>query len=61
MYLLTVAALSRHEHVPPWLMRFLDDAHRLGVLRRVGPVYQFRHARMQDHFARRHRRERGIQ
>lgn len=33
----------------PWsLQAFLDDAHRLGVLRQVGPVYQFRHARLQQ-------------
>jgi hypothetical protein len=33
----------------PWsLMSFLDDAHRRGVLRQVGGVYQFRHARLQD-------------
>jgi hypothetical protein len=31
------------------LMTFLDDAHRRGVLRRVGAVYQFRH----DHLRRR--------
>jgi hypothetical protein len=36
----------------PWrLMGFLDDAHRRGVLRQVGAVYQFRHARLQDHLA----------
>ncbi|WP_405891240.1 hypothetical protein OG427_37160 [Streptomyces sp. NBC_00133] len=36
----------------PWrLMRFLDDAHRRGVLRQAGAVYQFRHARLQDHLA----------
>jgi hypothetical protein len=36
----------------PWdVMRFLDDAHRLGLLRAVGPVYQFRHAELQDHLA----------
>jgi hypothetical protein len=36
----------------PWrLMAFLDDAHRRGVLRQVGAVYQFRHARLQDHLA----------
>lgn len=36
----------------PWrLLRFLDDAHRRGVLRQVGPVYQFRHADLQDHLA----------
>ncbi len=33
----------------PWsLMQFLADAHRRGVLRQVGGVYQFRHARLQD-------------
>ncbi len=37
----------------PWrLMRFLEDAHRRGVLRQSGAMYQFRHARMQDHLAR---------
>ncbi|PZS40717.1 MAG: hypothetical protein DLM62_01390 [Pseudonocardiales bacterium] len=36
----------------PWrLMRFLDDAHRRGVLRQSGAMYQFRHARVQDHLA----------
>jgi hypothetical protein len=36
----------------PWrLMRFLDDAHRRGVLRRTGTVYQFRHAHLQHHLA----------
>ncbi|MFJ2738683.1 helix-turn-helix domain-containing protein [Streptomyces sp. NPDC087440] len=34
----------------PWAVTtFLDDAHRRGVLRQVGAVYQFRHARLQDH------------
>lgn len=33
----------------PWnLMAFLDDMHHLQVLRRVGAVYQFRHALLQD-------------
>ncbi|HEX3587993.1 MAG TPA: NACHT domain-containing protein [Pseudonocardiaceae bacterium] len=46
----------------PWrLMRFLDDAHRRGVLRQSGAVYQFRHARLQDRLAsidpRDHRRD----
>jgi hypothetical protein len=37
----------------PWrLPDFLDDAYRRGVLRRAGAVYQFRHARLQEHFAR---------
>jgi hypothetical protein len=36
----------------PWrLMAFLDDAHRRGVLRRDGGVYQFRHSRLRDHLA----------
>lgn len=30
----------------PWqIMRFLDDAHRRGVLRQTGAVYEFRHVR----------------
>lgn len=38
----------------PWsVMAFLADAHRRGVLRQAGGVYQFRHARLQDHLARR--------
>jgi hypothetical protein len=42
----------------PWrLMRFLDDAHRRGILRQAGPVYQFRHARLQEYFAREWRRK----
>ncbi|GHH52597.1 transcriptional regulator with XRE-family HTH domain [Streptomyces candidus] len=37
----------------PWaLPAFLDDAYRRGVLRQVGAVYQFRHARLQDHLNR---------
>ncbi|MEV0695254.1 NACHT domain-containing protein [Streptomyces sp. NPDC050388] len=34
--------------LPPRLTSFLDDAHDLGVLRRTGVVYQFRHARLQE-------------
>jgi hypothetical protein len=34
----------------PWrLLAFLDDACQRGALRRAGAVYQFRHARLQDH------------
>ncbi|TCO46735.1 NACHT domain-containing protein [Actinocrispum wychmicini] len=34
----------------PWaVIAFLDDACRRGVLRQAGAVYQFRHARLQDH------------
>ncbi|MBP2336066.1 transcriptional regulator with XRE-family HTH domain [Saccharothrix coeruleofusca] len=40
----------------PWAVpAFLDDAYRRGVLRRAGAVYQFRHARLQEHLARTHR------
>jgi hypothetical protein len=37
--------------LPLCLMGFLNDAYRLGLLRIVGPVYQFRHAALQDHLA----------
>jgi hypothetical protein len=37
--------------LPRKLMPLLDDAHRLGLLRAVGPIYQFRHAELQDHLA----------
>ncbi len=37
----------------PWnTMAFFDDAHRRGVLRAAGAVYQFRHPSLQNHFAR---------
>jgi hypothetical protein len=39
--------------LPLRLMDFLDDAHRLGLLRTVGPAYQFRHAEFHDHLIRR--------
>jgi transcriptional regulator with XRE-family HTH domain/uncharacterized membrane protein len=36
----------------PWAMvAFLDDAYQRGVLRQAGAVYQFRHARLQDHLS----------
>jgi hypothetical protein len=36
------------ENGPLRMMNFLEDAHQRGILRTVGPVYQFRHARLQD-------------
>ncbi len=37
----------------PWsVVAFLEDAYQRGVLRQAGAVYQFRHARLQDHLAR---------
>ncbi|GAA3052723.1 NACHT domain-containing protein [Streptomyces glomeratus] len=44
--------LSRQGRLPYPLMPFLDDAHRLGLLRAVGPVYQFRHQALRDHLNR---------
>jgi hypothetical protein len=39
-------------HQLPWsLMSFLADAHRRGVLRQVGAVYQFRHIDLQHRLA----------
>ncbi|MCT9139455.1 NACHT domain-containing protein [Streptomyces violarus] len=44
--------LSARGQLPWRLQAFLTSAHHLGVLRQVGPVYQFRHARLQEHLAR---------
>ncbi|MBT2453208.1 NACHT domain-containing protein [Streptomyces sp. ISL-43] len=42
----------------PWrLMTFLDEAHRRGILRQQGAVYQFRHARVQTQLATAHERQ----
>jgi len=36
----------------PWAMvAFLEEAHRRGVLRQAGGVYQFRHARLQNYLS----------
>ncbi|WP_069853787.1 helix-turn-helix domain-containing protein [Actinoalloteichus hymeniacidonis] len=41
----------------PWsIIAFLEDAHRRGVLRHTGSVYQFRHARLQAYCLREHAR-----
>lgn len=48
---ITARRLAARGECPRNLMRFLDDAHRAGLLRVVGPVYQFRHAGLQDHLA----------
>jgi hypothetical protein len=48
---LTFAQLALRWHTPARLLRFLDDARQRDVLRTVGPVYQFRHARLQDRLA----------
>ncbi len=48
---LAFAQLARRWHTPARLMRFLEDARERDVMRTVGPVYQFRHARLQDRLA----------
>jgi hypothetical protein len=47
----TVGHVARG-YLPRSLPVFLDDAHRLGLMRAVGNVYQFRHAELQDHLVR---------
>ncbi|MEU7137497.1 helix-turn-helix domain-containing protein [Streptomyces sp. NPDC046261] len=45
----------------PWsVVAFLEDAYQRGVLRQAGAVYQFRHARLQDHLARTYRAPRAV-
>jgi hypothetical protein len=44
---------------PIRLVRFLEDARQREVLRTVGPVYQFRHARLQDRLSASARHRRG--
>ncbi|WP_156926168.1 NACHT domain-containing protein [Glycomyces arizonensis] len=39
-------ACSRPSRLPLRLMRFLEDAHRRGVLRQVGATYEFRHGEL---------------
>ena len=48
---LAFAQLAVRWRTPVRLMRFLEDARDRNVLRTVGPVYQFRHARLQDRLA----------
>jgi hypothetical protein len=50
-YASTHAWLATRGRLPWRLMAFLEDAHRREVLRQVGAVYQFRHARLQDHLS----------
>ena len=43
--------LSSRRLTPVPLIAFLDEARQLGVLRQIGPYYQFRHASLQDRLA----------
>ncbi len=47
--------LTVHGRLPWSLPALLEDAYRRGVLRRAGAVYQFRHARLQDHLTQAYR------
>lgn len=53
-YVAATYRLAWNRQLPRRLMPFLDDAHRLGLLRAVGPIYQFRHAELQDYLADKH-------
>ncbi|MFI6320187.1 NACHT domain-containing protein [Nonomuraea sp. NPDC050556] len=48
-YVIATTRFALNGTLPRGLMPVLDDAHRLGLLRAVGPIYQFRHAELQDH------------
>jgi len=48
---LAFAQLALRSRAPFRLMRFLEDARERNVLRTVGPIYQFRHVRLQDRLA----------
>ncbi|MDT0310365.1 NACHT domain-containing protein [Streptomyces sp. DSM 44917] len=50
-WVLARAALAVRGRLPWRAGPFLAEAHRLGVLRRSGPAYQFRHARLQRRLA----------
>jgi hypothetical protein len=51
-YMLAISWLAFAGKLSLRLMDFLDDANQLGLLRTVGPAYQFRHAEFQDHLTR---------
>ncbi len=50
-FVISLVFLVARRRLPLRLMRFLDNAHQLGLLRVIGPAYQFRHAELQDHLA----------
>jgi hypothetical protein len=53
-YLIATTRFALAGRLPRRLMLVLDDAHRLGLLRAVGPIYQFRHAELHDYLAATH-------
>ena len=50
-YMIARGWLALHHQLPWSLMAFLADAHRRGVLRQAGAVYQFRHIELQHRLA----------
>jgi len=50
-YMLTRGWLALHHRLPWPLLSFLSDAHKRGVLRQAGAVYQFRHIELQRRLA----------
>ena len=50
-YMLARGWLAMRHRLPWSLMIFLGDAHRRGVLRQAGAVYQFRHIELQHRLA----------
>ncbi|WP_165960735.1 NACHT domain-containing protein [Actinocrispum wychmicini] len=50
-WVLTKAALAVMRRFPLSALTFLEDAHRVGVLRQVGGVYQFRHSLLRERLA----------
>jgi hypothetical protein len=50
-YVLARWWLALHHRLPWSLMDFLTDAHRRGILRQAGAVYQFRHIELQRRLA----------
>jgi hypothetical protein len=50
-YVMARVWLALHRRLPGPLMDFLADAHRRGVLRQAGAVYQFRHLQLQHRLA----------
>jgi hypothetical protein len=53
-FILARSWLALHHRLPWSLMDFLADAHRWGVLRQAGAVYQFRHIELQHRLASRY-------
>lgn len=50
-YSLSTFRLASKGELPLRAMNFLEDAHRLGLLRAEGPFYQFRHMELQQHLS----------